>query len=95
MDLNAKYAEELVSELEEQALGYARRILIEQDRQKRAELEHPDTYMNTRIWRASKAGVRRLAEGLHATAGAMHYVTGLRSCDLEDAAMRVVRYLYR
>lgn len=25
----------------------------------------------------------------------MHYVTGFRSCDLEDAAMRVARYLYR
>lgn len=94
-ELEAKYAEQLVADIEQQALSYARCILIEEDRQERVKSQHPDTYMNTRLWRASKAGVRKLSEGLHATCAAMHYVTGLRSCDLENAAMRVVRYLYR
>ena len=93
--LNAMYAEQLVEALEKQALSYARRILTEMDRQERVKLQHPDTYRDTRLWRASMAGVRTLDEGLHATCAAMHYITGLRSYDLEDAAMRVARYLYR
>lgn len=93
-ELNAMYAEQLVADIEKQALSYAWRILIEKDYQEHIKSRHPDTYMNTRLWRVSKANVRRLYEGFHATCVVMHCVTGLGTRDLEDAAMRVVRYLY-
>ena len=85
--------DELREKLEMQLLEYAQRIRKEVKRQCEIAEMRPTDYERTHKYRASVQSARNLYEGLHATARALHYVTGASTYALQLAAQRLARAL--